>query len=106
VFVWDRTRREIAGPAPPHGDFIETTTVTRIEDVSRLVRSIEPDGKDVPVLLRQYLKLNAKLLGFSVDASFGNVLDGLIVVDLADVDPAILPRYMGRTEAREFLSVV
>ena len=93
-------------PAPPRGEFIDTTTVTRIEDVSALVRSIEPDGKDVPVLLRQYLKLNAKLLGFSVDASFGNVLDGLIVVDLADVDDTILARFMGRAEARVFLDGV
>jgi putative hemolysin len=93
-------------PLPPRSDFIETTTVTRLEDVSALVRSIEPDGKDVPVLLRQYLKLNAKLLGFSVDPSFGNVLDGLIVVDLADVDPAILSRYMGRVESRSFLASV
>ena len=91
---------------PPRGEFIETTTVTRIEDVSALVRSIEPDGKDVPVLVRQYLRLNAKLLGFSVDPSFGNVLDGLIVVDLADVDPAILSRYMGRVESRTFLARV
>jgi putative hemolysin len=90
-------------PSPPRHDVVETTTVMRIEDVSALVRSIEPDGKDMPVLLRQYLKLNAKLLGFSVDPSFGNVLDGLIVVDLADVEPAILSRFMGRTEARRFL---
>jgi len=91
-------------PAPPSSVVVETTTVERIEDVSALVRSIEPDGKDIPVLLRQYLKLNAKLLGFSVDASFGNVLDGLVVVDLADVAPAILSRYMGRDESRAFLA--
>jgi putative hemolysin len=93
-------------PAPPRSDFVDTTTVTRLEDVSALVRSIEPDGKDVPVLLRQYLKLNAKLLGFSVDPSFGNVLDGLIVVDLADVHDAILARFMGRAESRAFLDAV
>jgi hypothetical protein len=90
-------------PAPPISGVVETTTVERIEDVSALVRSIEPDGKDIPVLLRQYLKLNAKLLGFSVDPSFGNVLDGLVVVDLADVAPAILSRYMGRAESWAFL---
>jgi hypothetical protein len=54
------------------------------------------------VLLRQYLKLNARLLGFSIDPAFGNVLDGLVVVDLDDVEPAILARYMGREEAAAF----
>lgn len=51
---------------------------------------------DVPVLLRQYLKLNAKLIGFNVDRDFGDALDALMMVDLADVDPAILNRYLGR----------
>jgi len=98
-----RLVKAIRPPAPLGSDFVETTTVERIEDVCALVRSLEADGKDIPVLLRQYLKLNARLLGFSVDPSFGNVLDGLVVVDLADVEPAILSRYMGRSEARAFL---
>jgi hypothetical protein len=91
-------------PAPLRSNLLESTTIERIEDVSALVRSIEADGKDIPVLLRQYLKLNARLLGFSVDPSFGNVLDGLVVVDLSDVEPAILSRYMGRLEASTFLA--
>lgn len=51
---------------------------------------------EVPVLLRQYLKLNAKLMGFNVDRNFGDALDALMMVDLANVDPAILTRYLGR----------
>jgi hypothetical protein len=57
----------------------------------------------MPVLLRQYLKLNAKLLGFNVDPDFGDVLDGLMLVDLTKVQRAILVRYMGRGEAAQFL---
>jgi putative hemolysin len=91
-------------PPPPSGDrFVQAATVDSIEDVSALIRQVERDGKDIPVLLRQYLKLNAKLLGFTVDYDFGNVLDGLLVVDLAGVEPAILSRYMGRAAASAFL---
>jgi putative hemolysin len=89
-------------PAPPRSGLVEHATVERLEEVSALVRGLEPDGKDLPVLLRQYLKLNARLLGFSIDPAFGNVLDGLVVVDLDDVEPAILARYMGREEAACF----
>jgi putative hemolysin len=89
-------------PPSPRSEFVDAVTVERIEDVSALVRQIEPDGKDIPVLLRQYLKLNAKLLGFTVDPSFGNVLDGLVVVDLDHVEPAILSRFMGKLEAQTF----
>lgn len=89
-------------PPPPRDGLVDSVTVDRLEDVSALVRGLEPDGKDMPVLLRQYLKLNARLLGFSLDPAFGNVLDGLVVVDLDDVEPAILARYMGRDEAAAF----
>jgi hypothetical protein len=89
-------------PAPPRSEWVDAVTVERLEDVCALVRQIEPDGKDIPVLLRQYLKLNAKLLGFTVDPSFGNVLDGLVLVDLDDVEPNILARYMGKSHLRVF----
>jgi putative hemolysin len=72
------------------------------EALSAAVRQIERDGKDIPVLLRQYLRLNAKLLAFSLDPSFGDVLDGLLVVNLLDVDAALLGRYMGRSELAAF----
>jgi putative hemolysin len=58
----------------------------------------------MPVLLRQYLKLNARLVGFNVDPEFGDALDALMVVDLAAVDPAILARYFGRADAETFLA--
>jgi len=75
-----------------------------IADVGALVAEIESDGKGVPVLLRQYLKLNARLLGFNVDASFGGVLDGLMMVDLMHVAPDMLARYMGKAGVQAFLA--
>ena len=75
-----------------------------IEEANRLVTAAERDGKGVPVLLRQYLKLNAKLLGFNVDPHFGDALDALMLVDLTTVDAAILNRYLGRQEAARFLA--
>ena len=90
-------------PPPPRDGVVQSATVDSLDQVSAIVRRIEADGKDVPVLLRQYLKLNAKLLGFTVDPTFGNVLDGLVVVDLVDVEPALLARYMGREESTAFL---
>ena len=41
-----------------------------IGELDRAIAGLESDGKGVPVLLRQYLKLNAKLLGFNVDPEF------------------------------------
>lgn len=75
-----------------------------LDELSEIIADLEPDGKGVPVLLRQYLKLGGKLLAFNVDPKFSRCLDGLIVVDLAATDRAILNRYMGASEAERFLS--
>jgi len=66
-----------------------------IEEVSARISSTEPDGKGLPVLLRQYLKLNATLLSFNVDPDFSRVLDALVLVDLRKAPLRLLKRYMG-----------
>jgi putative hemolysin len=39
----------------------------------------------IPVLLKKYIKLNAKIIGFNVDPDFNNCLDGLVILDLFDI---------------------
>lgn len=73
-----------------------------VEYVADYVSEIEPDNKDIPVLLRQYLKLGGKLLSFNLDPDFSSVVDGLIVVDLAHTPLKTLRRYFGN-EAEPFL---
>lgn len=75
-----------------------------LDGLSQLMEKIEPDGKGVPVLLRQYLKLGARVVGFNVDANFSDVVDGMIVVDLTRVEQRELFKYMGREAAEAFLA--
>lgn len=75
-----------------------------VDELDRLIARSEPDGKGMPVLLRQYLKLNARLLGVNVDPDFGDALDALMVVDLAAVGSSILQRYLGKRGAAEFVA--
>jgi putative hemolysin len=65
-----------------------------IEALSTIVAELEPDGKGAPVLLRQYLKLGGRMLGFNVDPDFGDALDCLVLVDLRKTDPRVLRKYM------------
>ena len=74
-----------------------------IEDLSTVVGDIEQRQAAVPVLLRQYLRLGGKLLGFNVDPKFASALDGLILVDLTQTEPKLLERYLGKSEAAAFL---
>jgi len=69
--------------------------VKDVDDIGNLVAEIEEDNKGMPVLLRHYLRLNARLLSFNVDPTFGDCIDGLIVVDLRQADPRMLRRFMG-----------
>ncbi|MGC9449826.1 MAG: lysophospholipid acyltransferase family protein [Oceanipulchritudo sp.] len=79
-------------------------SVRDIEDVSALISEIEREERGVPVLLRQYLKLNATLLSFNVDPAFNDSLDGLMLVDLRRTAVKVLEKYMGPEGARAFLA--
>jgi len=72
-------------------------------EVSAMVADMERDAKGVPVLIREYLKLGGKILGFNVDPDFANVVDGLVLVDLAETERRLLVRYMGAEGADRFL---
>ena len=77
---------------------------TQLKDVEELVRDIENGRQGVPILLKQYLKLNAKLVTlFNVDKEFSDVIDGLMLVDFLDVDRRTLDWYFGKKEASSFL---
>ncbi len=78
--------------------------VKDMNEVDELIREMETHIAGIPILLRQYLKLDAKLLGFNIDPDFGHVLDALLLVDLGQVNNKILSKYMGREEAETFLS--
>jgi putative hemolysin len=101
---WVEPRQPLRDDAPDADALVRSRVATSLTEVDELVRDLESGQRGLPVLLRHYLKLNAKLLGFSVDAAFGGVLDGLVVVDLLDVDRALLARYFGRDAAQAFIA--
>ena len=66
----------------------------------------EEDGKGIPVLLRQYLKLNGKILSFGVDKNFGDVLDCLILVDIFKTPERAIKRYLGKATYEQLLPYI
>ncbi len=82
----------------------ERNTGLDVEDLSAVVSDIDPGQGGIPVLLRQYLRLGGKLVGFNVDPQFADVLDGLIVVDLVKTDSKLVERYLGQAVARRLKS--
>lgn len=76
--------------------------VSDMRIISALLGIVEDGEAGVPVLLRQYLKLNGRILGFNVDPAFNNVLDCLLWVDLVKADPVLLGKFMGQDELARF----
>jgi putative hemolysin len=75
-----------------------------MDALGSLIEDREVDGKGVPVLLRHYLKLGARTIGFNIDADFGNALDCLIVLDLRRVPVSTLQKYMSDESLQRFRS--
>ena len=89
------------------GDFTRQTIElvgNDLEELSTIISDIEANGPGIPTLLKHYLKLGGRILGFNVDASFSQVVDALILVDLTQTDAKILERFMGKGEAAAYLA--
>jgi putative hemolysin len=78
----------------------------------RFIKEVEPNDYTMPILLKRYLKLNGRIIGFNLDPKFNDALDGMLVLDLYDVpmetiaslskeikDDSILERFLaGKSE--------
>ncbi|MBN1769222.1 MAG: lysophospholipid acyltransferase family protein [Prolixibacteraceae bacterium] len=56
----------------------------------KIIGDIDKVNNGIPVLLKKYLSLNAKILAFNVDPNFNNCLDGLIILDIYDVPQNVI----------------
>jgi putative hemolysin len=79
-----------------------------IGKVEKVVSDVD-SGYRIPVLLKKYLELNAKIIGFNVDPDFNNCLDGLMMLDVYNI-PAdfvnALSKDMDEVEVRQRFKTV
>lgn len=100
---WNKELGPLVKPLNPFPGNPEISPLLEsIDQVSARVSETEADGKGIPILLKQYLKLNATLLEFNLDPAFSNCLDALILVDLHDAPATVLSRYMGKDAYAKF----
>lgn len=95
--------RDIRAFTPPHelglnseDERLLPTAIPDIQMLNSIVADLEPGGKGIPVLLRQYLRLGGQMVSFGIDRSFGNTLDCLVVIDLTQTPERIVKRYRGK----------
>lgn len=70
--------------------------------LGKLKHHLDALGVSLPVLYRQYVDLveptGVQFLGFGEDPGFSGCVDGLVMLDLAELKPAKRVRYLGRSE--------
>lgn len=82
-------RPQLGGNNKVDKEIIIKNTNNDIDKLDKFISDIEPKCR-LPVLLKKYIGLNAKIIGFNVDPKFNNCLDGLILLDLFDVPTKII----------------
>ena len=63
-----------------------------LQKLDNFIEEIEPDHFRLPVLLKQYIRQNARFIGFNLDPNFNDALDGLMILDLENARKETLER--------------
>lgn len=66
------------------------STENNIDLLDKTVGDLEEQNMGLPVLLKKYIQLNAKIIGFNVDPDFNNSLDGLIFLDVFNIPETVI----------------
>lgn len=69
-----------------------TASSSSLKNLDSLIAEVETSHIKVPVLLRQYIALNAKIICFNIDPKFSDCLDGFLVLDLQSVPSDMLEK--------------
>ncbi|MBT1451188.1 lysophospholipid acyltransferase family protein [Glaciecola sp. XM2] len=81
---------------PPHQEIEEfCQQYDSRAHLSSWLKSIEADGKDIPILAKQYEKMGAQFHALGIDTSFNHTPGLLLSVDLVKAPTKLLKLYLG-----------
>ena len=66
-------------------DIIFDASKADLNKFDKIIDEIEPENMRLPVLIKKYIKQNAKVVAFNVDPLFNNSVDGLMYIRIADL---------------------
>jgi hypothetical protein len=55
-----------------------------LNKLDKIIDDLEPHLR-LPVLIKKYIKQNAKVIAFNVDPSFNDAIDGLMYIRISDI---------------------
>ncbi len=80
-------------------DFIFDETEADLNKFDKLIDEVEPGSLRLPVLIKKYIKQNAKVVAFNVDPLFNNAVDGLMYIRIADLPESTVKPVMEEFQA-------
>ncbi len=80
-------------------DFVFDATEADLNKFDKIIDELEPGSLRMPVLLKKYIKQNARLVGFNVDPLFNNAVDGLMYIKIADLPESTVRPVMEEFQA-------
>lgn len=80
-------------------EFVFDETQADLNKFDRLIDEVEPGNLRLPVLIKKYIKQNAKVVAFNVDPLFNNAVDGLMYIKISDLPESTVKPVMEEFEA-------
>lgn len=80
-------------------DFIFDEAEADLNKFDKIIDELEPGNLRLPVLIKKYIKQNAKLVAFNVDPLFNNAIDGLMYIRIADIPESTMKPVMEEFQA-------
>ena len=80
-------------------DFIFDETEADLNKFDKIIDELEPGSLRLPVLIKKYIKQNARLVAFNVDPLFNNAIDGLMYIRIADIPESTMKPVMEEFQA-------
>ncbi|VAW10888.1 Putative hemolysin [hydrothermal vent metagenome] len=80
-------------------EFVFDETQADLNKFDRLIDEVEPGSLRLPVLIKKYIKQNAKVVAFNVDPMFNNSVDGLMYIKIADLPESTVRPVMEEFQA-------
>jgi putative hemolysin len=80
-------------------DFIFDEAEADLVKFDKIIDEIEPGNLRLPVLIKKYIKQNARVISFNVDPLFNNAIDGLMYIRIADIPETTVKPVMEEFQA-------
>lgn len=80
-------------------DFVFNEAEADLNKFDKIIDEIEPGILRLPVLIKKYIKQNARVIAFNVDPKFNNAIDGLMYIRIADLPESTVKPVMEEFQA-------